>query len=131
MRKTTLLLLMVVLCCTASSQTDIYTLMERTDLRLSDIERMANRYFDSAGTGRGTGYKQFQRWLYEKKFHTDDNGYLINAETEAVRYKAAKDAMKARQGLESARGTFGTWLELGPQNWTYTSGWNPGVGRVT
>jgi hypothetical protein len=131
MRKTTLLLFMVVLYCTASSQTDIYTLMERTDLRINDIERIANRYFDSVGTGRGTGYKQFQRWLYEKKFHTDDNGYLINAETEAARYKAARDAMKARQGVESARGTFGTWLELGPQNWTYTSGWNPGVGRIT
>ena len=131
MRKLTLLLCMVVLYCTAISQTDIYTLMERTDLRLSDIERMANRHFDSVGTGRGTGYKQFQRWLYERKFHTDDNGYLINAETEAARYKAAKDAMKTRQGLESARGTFGTWLELGPQSWTYTSGWNPGVGRIT
>src|SRR5688572_29123488 len=131
MKTITLFLFMAVLCFTASSQTDIYTLMERTDLRLSEIERIANRYFDSVGTGRGTGYKQFQRWLYERKFHTDDNGYLINAETEAARYKAAKDVMKSRQQLESARATFGTWLELGPHSWTYTSGWNPGVGRIT
>ena len=80
MRKLTLSLLMAVLCLAASSQTDIFTLMERTDLRLSDIERIANRYFDSVGTGRGTGYKQYQRWLYERKFHTDDNGIFINAD---------------------------------------------------
>ncbi|THU38327.1 T9SS type A sorting domain-containing protein [Niastella caeni] len=131
MRKLTLSILMAVLCLTATSQTDIFTLMERTDLRLNEIERIANRYFDSVGTGRGTGYKQYQRWLYEKKFHTDDNGYLINAETEAARYKAAKDLMKSRGQLDNARGTFGTWLELGPHSWSYTSGWNPGVGRIT
>ncbi|OQP68613.1 T9SS type A sorting domain-containing protein [Niastella populi] len=131
MRKLTLSFLLAVLCLTASSQTDIFTLMERTDLRLSEIERIANRYFDSVGTGRGTGYKQYQRWLYERKFHIDENGFFINAETEAARYKAAKQLMKARQSDPSARGTFGTWTELGPQNWTYTSGWNPGVGRIT
>jgi photosystem II stability/assembly factor-like uncharacterized protein len=131
MRKFTLSFLTALLCLTASSQTDIFTLMERTDLRLNEIERIANRYFDSAGTGRGTGYKQYQRWLYERKFHTDDNGYFITAETEAARYKAAKDVMKTRQFESSARGTFGTWVELGPKNWSYTSGWNPGVGRIT
>ena len=131
MRKLTLVLFMAVLCFTASSQTDIFNLMDRTDLRLNEIERIANRYFDSVGTGRGTGYKQFQRWLYEKKFHTDDNDYLINAETEAARYKAARDFMKTREQLNNARATFGTWRELGPQNWSYTSGWNPGVGRIT
>ncbi|MDF2188400.1 T9SS type A sorting domain-containing protein [Paraflavitalea sp. CAU 1676] len=130
MRKLTLLLLMVVLCGTAYSQTDIFTLMERTGLPLHVIERLANRYFDSVGTGRGTGYKQFQRWLYEKKFHTDDKGFLIDAETEAERYKAAKAIMKTRT-QQAARGTYGTWLELGPKGWTYTSGWNPGVGRIT
>ncbi|WP_315822334.1 hypothetical protein [Paraflavitalea speifideaquila] len=125
MRKLTLLFLLVALCGAAHSQTDIFALMERTDLPLQVIERLANRYFDSVGTGRGTGYKQFQRWLYEKKFHTDDKGFLIDAETEATRYRAAKGVMKRRQ-LETARGTFGSWLELGPKSWTYTSGWNPG-----
>jgi hypothetical protein len=131
MKKFALSLFMAVVCLTASSQTDIFTLMERTDLRLNEIERIANPYFDSAGTGRGTGYKQYQRWLNERKFHTDENGFFINAETEAARYRAAKAAMKTRQIESSARGTFGAWRELGPQNWTYTSGWNPGVGRIT
>jgi photosystem II stability/assembly factor-like uncharacterized protein len=131
MRKFALFLLMAIVWLAASSQTDIFTLMERKDLRLSEIERIANRYFDSVGTGRGTGYKQYQRWLYERKFHVDDKGYLIDAETEGARYQAAKAGMQSRQWSSAARGTFGTWVELGPRTWTHTSGWNPGNGRIT
>ncbi len=65
----------------------VLELMERTDLTLREVEIRANRYFDSAGTGRGTGYKQFQRWLYERKFHTDDNGYYIQPSSDWSQYQ--------------------------------------------
>jgi hypothetical protein len=53
---------------------NIYELMERSDLSLNEVKNLAQRHFDSVGTGRGTGYKQFQRWLFERKFHLDENG---------------------------------------------------------
>lgn len=31
----------------------------------------------------------------------------------------------------AARNTTGTWQDLGPTYWNQTSGWNPGVGRIT
>ena len=107
------------------AQADIFELMERTDLTLQQTEAWADAYFAKVGTGQGSGFKQYQRWLYERKFHIDDNGYFISPDVED---KAYYDAVR-KMGLKST--TSMTWSELGPLNWTYTSGWNPGVGRIT
>lgn len=97
--------------------------MERTDLKLHDVEQVARRYFDSAGTGRGTGYIHFQRWLFERKFHLDDDGYFISPEREWQRYLETSASARSVTAI--------TWTELGPWGWSYTSGWNPGTGRLT
>jgi hypothetical protein len=106
------------------SQEFIFRLMERNDLRISEIEAIAQRYFDSVGTGRETGHIHFQRWLYERKFHVDEEGHYINPETEWNRYQEAAGTL-----TNSVNAI--TWNELGPWGWTYTSGWNPGTGRIT
>lgn len=107
------------------SQTDIFGLMQRNDLTLQEIERQAEDYFQKNGTGKGSGYKQYQRWLYERRFHTDENGYFISAETENRAYQDAVKKMSV-----TSRANY-KWKELGPDRWTYTSSWNPGVGRLT
>lgn len=104
---------------------DIYELMQRTDLKLSEIEQQADAFFAIKGTGKGSGHKQYQRWLYEQKFHLDDDGYMIPLEKETQKYEQAVASMEAPDDPTRA-----TWSELGPDNWNYTSGWNPGVGRV-
>ncbi len=108
-----------------SAQQQIFELMERTDLSIREVEIRANRNFDSTGTGRGTGYKQFQRWLYERKFHTDENGYFISPQIEWNNY------LQSRNNLGPEIVTAGNWVPLGPSSWTYTSGWNPGTGRIS
>jgi hypothetical protein len=122
--KLVLTLFSIALSLTISAQHQVFSLMERNDLRLQEIEAIANRHFDTAGTGRGTGYKQFQRWLYERRFHTDENGFYIHPTVEWNNYLAAK-----ANRIEST--TAGNWVPLGPSSWTYTSGWNPGVGRLS
>lgn len=107
------------------SQTDIYQLMERKDLTLDEIERRAAVYFQEHGTGKGSGNNQFQRWLYERRFHTDEKGYYIEPETEDRAYHQAVRNMGVKN-----RGVF-TWKEIGPKTWNQTSSWNPGVGRIT
>lgn len=109
----------------ASSQQQVYDLMERTDLKLQEVEARANRYFDSAGRGRGTGYKQFQRWLWERKFHVDENGYFIPLQTEWNNFIAARNMMRPDAVVAA------NWTPIGPSGWTQTSGWNPGTGRLT
>jgi len=104
---------------------NIFELMERTDLKLEQIETLADAYFDKVGTGRGTGHKQYQRWLYEQQFHLTDDGYFISLDQENKKYESAVKTMQAPKSAQRA-----AWTELGPNNWNYTSGWNPGVGRV-
>ena len=53
------------------AQSSIFSLMDTTGLTIYEIEQLAEEIFNQKGTGRGTGYKQFQRWLYEEKFHVD------------------------------------------------------------
>ena len=109
----------------AEAQIDIFQLMERNDLPIQEVEKIADSYFKEVGTGKGTGYKQYQRWLYERKFHLDENGYQIPAEKEDMLYNLALRKMPV-----ASRGAY-EWKELGPHYWNATSSWNPGVGRLT
>ncbi len=115
------------------AQIDIFEVMQRKDLRLSEVEALAKRYFDSTGTERGTGYKQYQRWLYEQRFHRDEKGYLLPDDYDWQAYKnfKSKDSTLVLMGQVPAAGSTGPWVERGPWNWNRTGGWNPGVGRIT
>lgn len=105
----------------------VLELTERNDLRLQEIEELANQYFDQVGREQGSGYKQFQRWLYEARFHTDSKGFLRQQADEWRDYlKVAGKQSIVPQSVEAK-----PWKEMGPFTWNRTSGWNPGVGRVT
>lgn len=108
----------------AQDRVNIWELMERRDLRLSEIDALAKRHFDLVGRVRGTGYKQYERWKYEKQFHLDQNGYILPADYDALQYQQASTEMAAPTQA-------GAWTELGPQYWSRTTSWNPGVGRIT
>ncbi|HOZ52441.1 MAG TPA: T9SS type A sorting domain-containing protein, partial [Chitinophagaceae bacterium] len=90
-------------------------------------EKIANEHFAKVGTEKGSGYNQYQRWLYEQRFHVDADGNFISAETENQAYQAEKPNLNQPNG-EKIRAA---WTELGPKSWVKTSGWNPGVGRLT
>jgi hypothetical protein len=106
----------------AQYEESVFEIMDKTDISLQEAERRANLIFDRIGTGRGTGYKHFQRWLYERKFHIDENGQFITPNEEWSRYQ---------QAAQNSFVTAGNWTELGPQTWTRTSSWNPGTGRIS
>ncbi len=111
---------------TAYSQKDVFELMERTDLTLRETEAWADAWFARTGTGQGSGFKQYMRWLYERRFHVNEEGYFINPEDENRAYHVAISRMAPGDNTTQL-----SWTELGPNAWTYTSGWNPGVGRLT
>lgn len=124
MKRTFLNILAFFCILQTSAQFDIFALMERTDISLKEAESIANRHFETNGTGQGSGYKQFQRWLYERKFHTDENGYLITPQTQWGIY------LQATAHMPEAT-TAANWTELGPITWNRTTSWNPGTGRLT
>ena len=73
-----------------AQQVDIFQLMERRDLRFREIDAIAKRHFDLVGRVRGTGYKQYERWKYEKQFHQDANGYLLPDDYDAIDRKSTR-----------------------------------------
>ncbi|MCU0433613.1 MAG: T9SS type A sorting domain-containing protein [Bacteroidia bacterium] len=105
----------------------IYDIMNRRDLKVSEIDALATDYFARVGTGRGTGYKQYQRWKYESQFHLNDQGYLRDISEE----EAAYDQFSAQSNQRIGFVPVGSWTQLGPTTWNRTSGWNPGNGRLT
>jgi photosystem II stability/assembly factor-like uncharacterized protein len=109
----------------AQAQENIFDVMQRTDLSLQQVQSFAKKWFDSLGTAKGTGYNQYQRWLYEVKFHVDEKGYR---RSEDFDQKAYKTASIQTLGVEN---NLLPWTEKGPFAWNRTSGWNPGVGRIT
>lgn len=107
------------------AQVNIFELMDRSDLTLQEIETIANEHFIKVGTARGSGYKQYQRWLNERKFHINENGQFIDPKFEDEQYQkfvATQKQNKAGMPL---------WKELGPSTWSPTTSWNPGIGRIT
>ncbi len=97
--------------------------------KVQDVIDSAEAYFANKDKGRGSGYKQFKRWEYNAVRLQNENEYLPSVTEnikELQRYNAyLNKTADSREVLND------NWTELGPTSWNATSGWNPGVGRIT
>ena len=96
---------------------------------VESIVEVAEQHFDTVGRERGTGYKPFRRWQYFAERAMDETGKLKSPEfyyNELQNYNSRIN----NEGF-AARTVVGTWEEMGPTYWNATSGYNPGVGRIT
>lgn len=96
-----------------------------------EIISEAESYFSKAGKGRGTGYKPFKRWEYQALRNCDENGMLKSADFYFNEMERQNNDLNQSLLSRSSISDAGNWEELGPKYWNQTSGWNPGVGRVT
>jgi len=99
------------------------------DNTLNEVQENAEAYFIIRGKGKGTGFKQFKRWEYNAIRLQDENGNVKNDHSfvkELTRFNREINNENARSAQVA-----GNWESLGPTNWNATSGYNPGVGRVT
>ncbi|MBV1887934.1 MAG: T9SS type A sorting domain-containing protein [Urechidicola sp.] len=96
---------------------------------VQEIQRVAEVHFDIIGTERGNGYKPYKRWEYQALRNMDENGLLKTSDfyfNELERYTS-----EVNQKGDFYNRDVGNWEQLGPTLWNGTSGWNPGVGRIT
>ena len=97
---------------------------------VQEIQNSASEYFKNKDKGRGTGYKSFKRWEYDALRMQDEKGFLKTPSfyfDELERYNSYKNkGTKLNQVT-----TVESWEQLGPSSWNQTTGWNPGVGRIT
>ncbi len=99
------------------------------DYSVQEIIGEATRYFKNRDKGKGSGYIQFKRWEYMATRLMNQQGFVSKTEErleELRRYTAyLNTTSQNRTSLTD------NWQELGPTYWNATSGWNPGVGRIT
>ncbi|GAB4156862.1 MAG: hypothetical protein Tsb0033_07980 [Winogradskyella sp.] len=128
MKKTILLVAFGLFIFNASGQ-DYRQLIIEGNHTVDYISEVAEQHFDSVGRGRGTGFKIFKRWQYFAERAMDETGRLKSPE---FYYNELENFNSnfISEGF-AARTTVGTWEEMGPTYWDATSGWNPGVGRIT
>ncbi|MDH7913088.1 T9SS type A sorting domain-containing protein [Winogradskyella sp. SYSU M77433] len=122
-------LVLSLLCISILSAQDFKELIAEGTHTVQSVVQVAETHFDSVGRGRGTGYKPFRRWQYFAERAMDETGKLKSPQfyyDELLNYNLSNND----EGL-AARTVVGTWEEMGPTYWNATSGYNPGVGRIT
>ncbi|MDA9970823.1 T9SS type A sorting domain-containing protein [Flavobacteriaceae bacterium] len=130
MKKSTFILGVFLLSFLSIEAQDYLEMMNSNQYTVLEVQNAAEAYFENRDTGRGTGYKSFKRWEYDAIRMQDDNGLLKSPSfyfNELERYNSYKnsEAQLGRMSMVS------NWEQLGPSYWNQTSGWNPGVGRIT
>jgi photosystem II stability/assembly factor-like uncharacterized protein len=114
--------------CTVFSQ-DYKQMISEGTHTVQDVQIVAEAHFDQVGTARGRGFKPYKRWEYQALRQMNENGMLPSPDfyfTELENYNSYLN-----ESYSSARTAVGSWEQLGPESWNATSGWNPGVGRIT
>ncbi|MBE9489100.1 MAG: hypothetical protein IMY67_02300, partial [Bacteroidetes bacterium] len=96
---------------------------------VQEIQEVAEAHFAIVGTERGKGYKPYKRWEFQALQDMDENGMLKTPDFYFNELQNYNNYIN--QNSNALRTTVGTWEELGPTYWNSTSGWNPGVGRIT
>lgn len=104
-------------------------MIDSGDYPVQQVIDSAEAYFENRDKGRGTGYKPYKRWEYNAKRMINDNGYLPKIDERIAELERWNAEMN--QTAESRMALPDSWEDLGPSYWSATSGWNPGVGRIT
>ena len=108
------------------SSQNLFELMEQDGVDLKHVQQVAKTHFDQVGRGKGSGYKLFKRWEHGAQLRLQEDGTVFSAKTQGKLISNARlDANK------SGNKDNASWQELGPLSWEVTSGYAPGVGRIT
>lgn len=116
--------------CSAQSSDWINRMTDPT-ANFAETVRQAEAYFAEVGTGKGTGWKQYQRWKYWREMEVDQDGTtssFYRVQDEMEKYFATHDM----GNNERRNSSNGSWTQLGPVTLPANGTGQPnGLGRVT
>ncbi|MCU0428385.1 MAG: Ig-like domain-containing protein [Cytophagaceae bacterium] len=101
-------------------------MMQDPDADFYEVQRMAEEYFKDHGTGKGSGYKAFKRWEYERLLSMNSSGM----QTARQVWNEHEKLIAARKARPAAK-VGNVYTELGPHKFNVTAHYSPGMGRVT
>lgn len=105
-------------------------MMEDYSVNVYDVIAEGERYFATRSKGKGSGYKNFQRWIEseEPRFYPSGDRSRFRSDILAKEYQKFAKAKAAYKNNNNTA----DWQELGP-DYAYnhlSTTWAPGVGRV-
>lgn len=130
MKKTYLILIFCLLAFNSWSQ-EYKRMIAKGTYTVQEIMAEAEAYFAVVGTERGKGYKPYKRWEYQALRNCDENGMLKSPEFYFNELENYNNYLNQSNVEFRAAADAGNWEDLGPTYYNQTSGWNPGVGRIT
>jgi photosystem II stability/assembly factor-like uncharacterized protein len=119
------ILLFLITISNVFAQKTIYDILYRYDLTFKEIQKLAEDHInqETNQVQKDVDTEKYQMWLFERKFHLDSKGYFRKPSVDFQSFIANSKA--------STLSASDPWTELGPKSFTATTGWNPGVGKVT
>ena len=94
---------------------------------LFEIQESAAEFFSERGKEKGSGYKQYMRWLGQAEMNVNADGKLLNAT--ALQKMGIEERNKKFKSSE--RSTNGDWTNLGPFDYFGGDSWSGGgLGRI-
>lgn len=123
------LLFISIICYTTNSFAQEWYKMKSQDyVKVEDVQKAAEKYFDSIGTGKHTGYKLYSRWLDNATRHMDKDGYLYTSNHISQELKTFKQNISTRsQKTLATTNSESSWFPVGP----FDIKDNNSIGRVT
>ncbi len=109
-----------------SAQQDYLTLSYTSDMRFEDLRAIGQAHFDTVGTEKGMGYKQFKRWEYWAERHLDKDGRIVSNATKAEEFEQFMI-----KNPEVSRAISGNFTDIGPYSAINTDTWSSHLGRIT
>jgi photosystem II stability/assembly factor-like uncharacterized protein len=108
---------------------DYLRMMESDKYSVSEIRESAEKYFSNRDKGRGSGYNQFKRWEYNALRMMDENGYLKSDDYYSEQWERMNSEIN--DTAQSFLRTSDYWSDMGPDYFSASTAWSPGVGRIT
>ena len=105
-------------------------MMQDPQYNYYDVVTKGDAYFESHPNGKGSGYKEFQRWKYfnETRFSPSGDRSQLDLNAPANSYARLQAAMPS---VKYKWDWSGGWSDLGPYDANYiTSHYSAGIGRV-
>lgn len=115
-------------CSSAMAQQKWREMSEDPTVNYYDVVREGETYYANNFKGKGSGYKQFQRWKYFMKNHIDSLGNIRQKDEEYLEIRHANVRLSKSNARIAATGA--NWKEVGPTYWKNSGGWAPGLGRL-
>ena len=112
-----LLIISIFFCSTNSFAQEWYEMITEEPVNIEAVKQSAEKYFDKKGRGKHTGYKQYQRWLYNATLKMDKNGIPYTHEhvtNELKKFKAnTSNRRRKSAALNASTDADNNWIPMG------------------